>query len=146
MFIEKVEVLTVEIHDVVGRLVPLLGSHKMIPTQDDLTALVNSEASSLLIARYPHEDSDIVGILTLSIYRVPTGIRSIVEDVIVDTPMRRNGIAKALLNAAIEIARKAGASGIALTSNPQRVEANLLYQNLGFSKRETNSYFYKLKQ
>lgn len=146
MFIEKVEVLTAEIHDAVSRLVPQLGDHKLILAQDELVALINSEASSLLIVRYPDEDSDIVGILTISIYRVPTGIRSIVEDVIVDKSMRRKGIAKALLYTAIEIARKAGANGIALTSNPQRVEANLLYQNLGFSRRETNAYFYNLKQ
>lgn len=146
MFIEKVEILTAEIHDAVSRLVPQLGIHKIIPTQDELIALISSEASSLLIARYPGEGSSIVGILTISIYRVPTGIRSIVEDVIVDNSMRRKGIAKTLLSDAIEIARKAGASGVALTSNPQRVEANLLYQSLGFSKRETNAYFYELKQ
>lgn len=145
MFIEKVEILTSEIYDAVSRLVPQLGTHKIIPTQDELVALIDSDASRLLIARYPDGESDIVGILTISIYRVPTGVRSIVEDVIVDTSMRRLGIAKALLNEAIEIARKAGANGVALTSNSQRVEANLLYQNMGFSKRETNAYFYKLK-
>jgi hypothetical protein len=46
-----------------------------------------------------------------------------------------------LLLDAIEIARDAGANGLSLTSNPQRVEANLLYQNMGFSKRDTNTYF-----
>jgi hypothetical protein len=47
--------------------------------------------------------------------------------------------------AAVEVAHEAGANGVALTSNSQRVEANLLYKNMGFSKRETNAYFYKLK-
>jgi len=145
MFIEKVEVLTAEIYDAVSRLVPQLGNHKIIPTQEELTALVNSEASQLLVARYPDRDSEVVGILTISIYRVPTGVRSIVEDVIVDTSMRRLGIAKALMRSAIDIARAAGANGVALTSNSQRVEANLLYQNMGFTRRETNAYFYILK-
>ena len=144
MFIEKISELTVEIYDAVCSLVPQLGTHKGIPTQDELTALINSEASTLLIARYPDEKSGIVGILTISIYRVPTGIRSIVEDVIVDSSMRRRGVAKGLMNAAIELAREVGANGISLTSNLQRMEANLLYQNLGFAKRETNAYFYKL--
>ncbi|HKI52767.1 MAG TPA: GNAT family N-acetyltransferase [Anaerolineales bacterium] len=145
MFIGKVSELTGEIYEVVCRLVPQLGAHKVIPTQDDLTALLNSEASTLLVARYPDEESKIVGILTISIYQVPTGVRSIVEDVIVDSSVRRRGIAKALMKAAIEIARDAGANGVALTSNFQRVEANLMYQNMGFAKRETNTYFYKLK-
>lgn len=145
MFIEKVNNITAEIYEAVSRLVPQLGSHKIIPTRDELAALIDSESSQLLIARYPAEESAVVGILTISIYRVPTGVRSIVEDVIVDEAMRRLGVAKALLNEAVEIAREAGANGVALTSNFQRVEANLLYQNMGFSKRETNSYFYKLK-
>jgi GNAT superfamily N-acetyltransferase len=145
MFIEKVTELTDEVYKSVCRLVPQMGSHKIIPTHEELIALIDSEASTLLTARYPDKDSEIVGILTISIYRVPTGVRSIVEDVIVDDTMRRRGIAKALMNTAIEIARDAGANGIALTSNSQRAEANLLYQNMGFAKRETNAYFFKLK-
>jgi ribosomal protein S18 acetylase RimI-like enzyme len=107
--------------------------------------MIDSEATTLVTARYPSEESEIVGVLTISIYRVPTGVRSIVEDVIVDGSMRRRGIAKALMGFAIEIAQSAGANGVALTSNSQRVEANLLYQSMGFTKRETNAYFYKLK-
>jgi ribosomal protein S18 acetylase RimI-like enzyme len=145
VFVDKVSELTDEIYESVCRLVPQLGAHKVVPTRDELIALIDSEASMLLTARFPDKDSDVVGILTISIYRVPTGIRSIVEDVIVDSSMRRRGVAKALMLAAIEIARDAGANGVALTSNAQRVEANLLYQNMGFSKRETNAYYYKLK-
>jgi len=146
MIIEKVSEFTDETYGAVCNLVPQLGAHKVVPTKDELTALINSESSTLLIARFPDEKSNIIGILTISIYRVPTGVRSIVEDVIVDSSMRRRGIAKGLMNAAIEIARQAGANGISLTSNSQRVDANLLYQNMGFSKRETNAYFYELKQ
>lgn len=145
MFVDKVSELTDEIYESVCRLVPQLGVHKIVPTRDELIALIDSDASVLLTARFPDKDFDVIGILTISIYRVPTGIRSIVEDVIVDTSMRRRGVAKALMLAAIEIARDAGVNGVALTSNAQRVEANLLYQNMGFSKRETNAYFYKLK-
>lgn len=146
MFIEKVSEFTDEIYGAVCNLVPQLGAHKVVPSRDEVTALISSEASTLLVARYPDAQSEIVGILTISIYRVPTGVRSIVEDVIVDSSMRRRSIAKGLMNAAIELAREAGANGISLTSNSQRVEANLLYQNMGFSKRETNAYFYELKQ
>jgi len=144
MYIDEVTNLTDEIYDSVCKLVPQLGTYKVIPARDEILALINSEASKLLIARYPDEDSAVVGILTISIYRVPTGVRSIVEDVIVDNEMRRRGIARALMLTALDIARGAGANGVALTSNPQRVEANLLYQKMGFAKRETNAYFYKL--
>jgi ribosomal protein S18 acetylase RimI-like enzyme len=68
-----------------------------------------------------------------------------VEDVIVDESIRRRGIAEALMLHAIDLAREAGANGVALTSNPKREAANKLYQSMGFQKRETNAYFYKLE-
>jgi GNAT superfamily N-acetyltransferase len=135
--------LTDEIFDAVRRLVPFLGTHKPIPSRDDLTLLLDSGTSRLLIARYPASDSPIAGMLTIALYRVPTGGRSIVEDLVVDGQFRGRGIAKALLQSAIEIAREAGANGVALTSNYQRLEANQLYLAMGFERRETNAYFYK---
>ncbi len=88
--------------------------------------------------------SKIVGALTLSVYRVPTGIRSIIEDVIVDNAARGLGIGEALMNRAIEIAKGKGATNISLTSNPMREAANRLYLRVGFKKRETNAYQMKL--
>jgi ribosomal protein S18 acetylase RimI-like enzyme len=145
MYIEKVLEVSDELYEVVCRLVPQLGAHKPIPTRAELVSLVNSESSVLWIARYPDRSGVIAGMLTISIYRVPTGLRSIVEDVVVDQNLRRRGIAEALLHSALEFARDAGANGVALTSNPQREAANLLYQSMGFERRKTNSYFYKIK-
>jgi len=145
MYIEKVTDLTQEVSDSVRKLVPFLGAHKPIPTREDLTRLVNSGTSILLLARLMDKNSLVVGMLTISLYRVPTGGRSIVEDLVVDTDHRHKGIAKALLLSAIEIAREAGANGVSLTSNPLRFEANQLYVRMGFKKRETNAYFFELK-
>ena len=145
MYIEKVSKVTEEIFHAVKLLVPQLGAHKVPPTWDELNTLVNSEASTLLIARYPDEKSEIAGILSLTIYRVPTGGRSIVEDVIVDENMRRRGIAEALMLRAIDLAREGGADVMTLSSNHTREAANKLYQSMGFQKRETNAYFYKLE-
>ncbi len=145
MYIEKVTRLTEEIFEAVQRLVPLLGAHKPKPSWDDLTLLLDSGTSTLLVARHPASDSPIAGMLTIALYRVPTGVRSIVEDVVVDAAYRNQGIAKALMQAAIAIARQAGANGVSLTSNPQRTAANQLYLSLGFQKRETNAYFLPLE-
>ena len=145
MHIETVTGITDEVYEAVTRLTPQLGAHKAPPTHDELTALVKSEGSTLLIARHPDETGAIAGMLSLTVYRVPTGIRSIVEDVIVDESMRRRGIAEALMLHAIALARKAGANGVSLTSNPRREAANKLYQAMGFQKRDTNAYFYTLE-
>lgn len=145
MYIEKVSDVTTELCVALQRLVPQLGAHKTIPTFEDLTELIESRASTLLIAREPDERGPIAGVLSLTVYRVPTGVRSIIEDVIVDERMRRRGIGEALVREAIVRARAAGAGGVALTSHPQREAANRLYQSLGFELRSTNPYFYKLK-
>ena len=105
MYIEKVLELTDEIYVAVQGLVAQLGAHKPKPSMDDLNLLVNSGTSILLIARYPDAVSPIVGMLTISLYRVPTGGRSIIEDLVVDKDHRKLGIAKALTLSAIEIAR-----------------------------------------
>ena len=95
-----------------------------------------------MVAR--NESAEIIGALTLTVYRVPTGIRSIIEDVIVDSSARGQGIGEALIKRAIEVAREKGAANISLTSNPVREAANRLYQRMGFKKRETNAYQLKL--
>jgi ribosomal protein S18 acetylase RimI-like enzyme len=144
MHIEKVTEPSEELYLALQRLIPLLGLHKVPPTWDEFCALVKSEASQLLVARSSDAGNEIVGMLCLTIYRVPTGIRSIVEDVAVAEQARGRGIGKALVGQAIEIARAAGASGVSLTSNSQREAANRLYRSLGFELRKTNAYFYKL--
>ncbi|RPI88982.1 MAG: GNAT family N-acetyltransferase [Chloroflexi bacterium] len=145
MYIGLVSEATQELCEAMQRLVPQLGAHKLPPTLEDLNALIHSEASKLLVARDPDEAGPIVGILCLAVYRVPTGLRSIIEDVIVDESMRRRGIGEALMRRAIDLARELGAEGVALTSNPARAAANQLYQTMGFELRKTNPYFYKLK-
>jgi ribosomal protein S18 acetylase RimI-like enzyme len=97
----------------------------------------------LLCARYPTEEADLIGLLTLIIYRVPTGVRAHIEDVVVDKALRRKGIGEALMLNALSLARDAGANGVALTSNPRREAANRLYQKMGFNLWQTNLYFYE---
>jgi ribosomal protein S18 acetylase RimI-like enzyme len=142
MYIGKVSEATEELQGAMQRLIPQLAAHKIPPTLEELENLIKSESSTLLAARDPDENGAIAGILSLIIYRVPTGRRSIIEDVVVDENMRRRGVGRALIRYAIELAREAGADGVSLTSNSQREAANQLYQSIGFQLRKTNPYFY----
>jgi len=144
MHVERVFEFTDEIFDAILGLIPHLTSNKSLPTREEIASLIKSESSTLWVARHPDQNGEIAGILTIALYRVPTGLRSIVEDVVVNPNFRRLGIARALLQTAINFAHQTGANGVALTSNPKREAANLLYQTMGFERRETNSYFYRL--
>ncbi len=142
MQIEIVTQATEELWDAFQRLVPQLTSNNPPPSQDDLSALVKSESSTLIICRA--DSGSIIGAANVAVYRVPTGIRAIIEDVIVDESARGQGIGEVLVRRCLDIAREKGASGVSLTSNPKREAANRLYQRMGFKKRETNAYYFKL--
>jgi ribosomal protein S18 acetylase RimI-like enzyme len=142
MQLEQVTIVTEELQDAFQRLTPQLTRNNPPPSREDLAALLKSESSVLLIARTATH-GPIVGSASLTIYRAPTGIRAIIEDVIVDESMRGQGIGQALVQRLIDIAREKGAKGVSLTSNPKREAANRLYQRLGFKTRVTNSYYFK---
>jgi ribosomal protein S18 acetylase RimI-like enzyme len=141
MQIEIVTQADEELYDAFQRLIPQLTNNNPPPSLNDLADLVRDASSTLMVAR--DDSGKIVGALTLSVYRVPTGIRSIIEDVIVDTSARGQGIGDALMKYAINLASEKGAQNITLTSNPMREAANRLYVRVGFKKRETNAYQYK---
>jgi len=131
-----------KLRDAFQRLIPQLTNNNPPPSLNNLADLVRETSSTLMVARDDH--GKIVGALTLTVYRVPTGIRSIIEDVIVDTSARGQGIGDALMKYAINLAREKDAQNISLTSNPMREAANRLYLRVGFKKRETNAYQMKL--
>lgn len=145
MWIEKVTEVTDELLAAFSRLIPQLTLERLPPTRDELISIVNSSGALLLVARIPDENGVIAAALTLIVYRVPTGARAVIEDVVVDEKYRNKGIAKGLMTHAIELAHKAGAGNITLTSNPKREAANSLYLSLGFQRRETNLYIMHLK-
>ena len=122
-------------------LIPQLSSSNPPPSREQLTEMVQSPATLVLVARV---DGRIAGSLTLAMFRIPTGLRAWIEDVVVDGDARGNGVGEALNLRAIEEARKRGAVTVDLTSRPSREAANRLYQRLGFVARDTNVYRFTL--
>ncbi len=121
-----------------GALVRQLSRSSPPPSAAEVEEIVRSPACHLLIAR--DGDGTIVGTLTLAVFRIPTGLRAWIEDVVVDEAARGKGVGAALTNAAIRVANGRGARTVDLTSRPSREAANRLYQRLGFVARETNVY------
>ncbi len=122
------------------KLTPQLSRSNPAPDAETLAKIVASEASTLLTAE--DEAGTIVGSMTLAMFRIPTGLRAWIEDVVVDEDARGQGVGRLLNERAIEIARDAGAKTIDLTSRPSREAANRLYRRLGFVARDTNVYRY----
>ena len=130
-----------ELVNAFAHLIPQLSSSNPPPSREQLTEMVQSPATLVLVAR---GDGRIAGSLTLAMFRIPTGLRAWIEDVVVDGEARGNGVGEALNLFAIEEARKRGAVTVDLTSRPSREAANRLYQRLGFVARDTNVYRFTL--
>ena len=141
--IEAVEV-TPELVAAFERLIPQLSSSNPPPTETELAAICESEASVLLIAVDREADDRILGSLTLAWFRIPTGVRAWIEDVVVDEEARGHGVGELLNRAALDRAREMGAKTVDLTSRPSREAANRLYQRIGFVARDTNVYRFTL--
>jgi len=132
--------VTEELYRACQNLVPQLTSNNPPPSLEDLGLLIASATSCLYVARHLDFDNEIIGIATLAFYRVPTGLRAYIEDVVVDERARGRRIGEALTQACLDQAQQAGAAQVMLTSNPSRVAANRLYQRMGFELRKTNIY------
>jgi len=141
--VEATEV-TDELVQAFERLIPQLSRSNPPPTPEELAAIVASPASILLLA-IEHDGADtILGSLTLAWFRIPTGVRAWIEDVVVDEAARGKGVGEKLNQHALEVARGLGAVTVDLTSRPSREAANRLYQRIGFVPRDTNVYRYTL--
>ena len=139
--IEIATTVSDELVDAFDRLIPQLSTSSPPPGRAGLEEIVDDADSVLFVARV---DGRIVGALTLALYRIPTGRKAWIEDVVVDEAARGLGIGAALSEAAIAEARRRGAKDVSLTSRPEREAANRLYQRIGFQRRDTNVYRLKL--
>src|ERR1700733_14192517 len=126
-----------ELCGAVAGLIPQLSRSAPAPGADVLGRMVSDDATTLFVARL---DSVIVGMLTLASFQIPTGVRSWIEDVVVDEAARGQGAAAALVQAALDEAERRGSRTVDLTSRPDREAANRLYQRMGFEVRQTNVY------
>jgi ribosomal protein S18 acetylase RimI-like enzyme len=133
---------TPELLDALHRLVPQLSSSASPLTPGELDEIVGSEATVLLVAR--DDAGQIVGTLSLIVFRAPTGLRAWIEDVVVDDDTRGLGVGSALVQAGIARSRAVGAQTVDLTSRPSREAANRLYVREGFAARTTNVYRFEL--
>jgi len=131
---------TQEVVDAFARLLPQLSSSATALTRETLTEIIAAPHNTLLLARDPSARGQIVGTLTLVMFRIPTAMRAWIEDVVVDSSARGRGVGEALTLAAVKLAKERGARTVDLTSRRSRQAAHRLYEKAGFHVRETSVY------
>lgn len=144
ILVEEASAVSSELVAALARLVPQLSSSAPAPSAAEAGEIVASPATVLFVARRSG-GSPVLGTLTLAVFRIPTGLRAWIEDVVVDADARGAGVGSALVEAALQRAQALGCRSVDLTSRPSREAANHMYRRLGFAERATNVYRYSLE-
>ncbi|HVQ43614.1 MAG TPA: GNAT family N-acetyltransferase [Candidatus Saccharimonadia bacterium] len=113
-----------------GALMQQLTANAQPLDVDRLRTIV--EASALYVAK---ADGRIIGTVCRIDLRHPVRTKCWIEDLVVDSEFRGQGIARRLMEAAIAGAPEEAVS-VNLNSNVARTESHRLYQKLGFAVRE----------
>ena len=90
MFIEIVAEVTDELVEAYQRLTPQLSKSNPPPDREALEDIVSAAATDVFVAT--DDDGTILGTSTLAVFRIPTGRRAWIEDVVVDEAGRGKGV------------------------------------------------------
>jgi hypothetical protein len=83
----RVEVITEVTAELIAQfalLIPQLSASAPPPGGRELGDMIASPGTTLFVARLETASSPLVGSLTLVVYRIPTGLHAVIEDVVVD--------------------------------------------------------------
>jgi ribosomal protein S18 acetylase RimI-like enzyme len=138
MKINEVKRFNKKTFNAVLRLLPQLAPDAELVSKKRFKKILKSGRTHFFKAEL--SDKQIVGMLTIVTYDIPSGSKVWIEDVVVDESHRGKGYGKELMLFAIDYAKSIGKKAIELTSRPARIEANKLYHELGFVIRETNLF------
>lgn len=102
------------------------------------------EDGNQVIVAVCKEEEKVIGIALMATYKVISGHRGTVEDVVVDKSQRGKGIGRQLMEKLLDEAKEQGLDEILLFSGHHRKPAIELYKSLGFTLRNSGLYNLKL--
>jgi len=137
--IRQLTSVTAEVVTAVNRLLPQLSQRALPADAGRLEKLIAHEDVFVLLA---FADQAIAGMIQIASYPRAEGPAVWVDTLVVDEAYRGHGIAALLLNETLEIAKTQGWSEVKLTSRPERLAANKLYEKTGFERHHTNLWRY----
>ena len=133
--VELKEVTAQQMADLTGLMKEL--SERVTMTEEALLNVLKDDNSHLFALM---AEGVVVGCATLCVFHSSTGRKASVEDVVVSSICRGRHWGRTLMERMLEEAQKLAPIEVQLTSKPERVAANALYQSLGFQRKETNCY------
>jgi len=110
---------------------------KQLPIKD---ILQNNNQTDIVIAV---DNDKPVGIAMMAKYKVISGYKGMIEDVVVSKEFRGKGIGRQLMKTLLELAEKERLNDVLLFSGHHRLAAIKLYKSLGFKLKESGLYIKK---
>lgn len=89
-------------------------------------------------------DGKLAGMASMATYKVISGYKGMIEDVVVDSHFRGKGIGRALMEKLLHEARQLHLTEILLFSGHHREAAINLYTSLGFALKPSGLYTIKI--
>ncbi|MGB5555781.1 MAG: GNAT family N-acetyltransferase [Flavobacteriaceae bacterium] len=86
------------------------------------------------------EGNLIIGIAMMALYKVISGHKGMIEDVVVHSDHRGKGIGRKLMEALLEAAKNQKLDEVLLFSGHHRKQAISLYKSLGFQLKDSGLY------
>ena len=130
-----------ELVESVARLVRQLSPSEPVPGPTELDEIIRAAGSTMIVAR---DERAIVGMLTLHTFRAATGIHAWIQDLVVDANAKGRGVSELLTREAVRLGVEQGARSAELTSRPSQVGNARLYERIGFERRQTHLYRYRM--
>ena len=90
------------------------------------------------------ENNQIIGIAMMATYKVISGYKGMIEDVVVHENYRGRGIGKKLMTKILEEATAIKLTDVLLFSGHHRTTAIALYKSLGFTLKNSGLYTLKI--
>ncbi len=90
------------------------------------------------------EGNELIGIAMMAKYKVISGYKGMIEDVVVSENHRGKGIGRKLMKLLLERAKECNLTDVILFSGHHRTAAITLYKSLGFTLKNSGLYIKKM--
>lgn len=112
-------------------------SREPMPLED----IIKSGSTTLLCCL---NKDRLLGMACLARYKVVSGKKGWIEDVVVDASVRGKGIGRELMTRLLVLGKEQGLSEILLFTGSTRLPAIALYESLGFKQKDSGLYIIKI--
>lgn len=115
-------------------LLPFIPANAAMTADEVVAASVRFRESTNLDVLVADSGDQVIGFLVLSFVSTLTGLRAWIDDVVVDPTHRRQGIGKALVEAAIQRSSRRGATHLFMDTSRGNPHAQEFYAACGFEE------------